>query len=649
MVDTVVENYPVAQGSLTVFDNGDYILYEGDPSLPDSRSTYFRRGTGPRTLENQAARLIAERSSPASTARGTIERGIGPAERGVRSAWPDIVHGDPVYVFARPPRGPRSPGGASAGGPSHSPSLGVANAQERDPTRRSGPTTRSTRGRPEATTMRQLTPEQRGVGSAQVTPQSEPRFLQPPRRQHDTPARRFASRRLSQRDIERMDSRTTPSEAEIAASELGRMAAHIDRLAMRFSGLNTTSVLELFNTLSTLDAPGATGERLGTSSEFFSLLEENLIVFDEDLQRYRANLRATPEFAAIREDPWLFKRFGAALGDEAEALDNGEALELALIAVTAVLANLGVIGRAIGIGVGRAARGVRRTARRLRRRPRAEAIAPAPPGPRGSGRGGRSTSDVDRGLSENVQPGAPSAATRSNPPRPSGNGGDGNDPTGNRVGSRRELDRRSRGEGSIRGTRRLPSDPVTARGEAANADAFARRGHDVINIPESTADWEALIRTRPEGLRGSEGQRGMRGSNTQEGASWTRREVEQLRNDIRVARRRDRLPSHSNPDHLIDGLLWESKVLRPGSFNPRSAYQDVLNNAGRQARRFAINIGDVVENGVQRRAADLIVELREWIRSNSTPAQLRHGLFGAEVDEVVFIQSGRIYPVYSRR
>jgi RHS repeat-associated protein len=135
--------------------------------------------------------------------------------------------------------------------------------------------------------------------------------------------------------IDQMDRSNTPSEQEIAVTELGRRAAHVDRLAMQFSGQNRTSILDA---LETLDNPEhGTHERLADALSFLALYEQGLIIYDENLQRFRANFRAQPGFELISSDEWLFTRFSAAFTDEARRLDTAEEIELGLITVFAVV------------------------------------------------------------------------------------------------------------------------------------------------------------------------------------------------------------------------------------------------------------------------------------------------------------------------
>ncbi|MEO1244839.1 MAG: hypothetical protein AAFX56_04060 [Pseudomonadota bacterium] len=250
---------------------------------------------------------------------------------------------------------------------------------------------------------------------------------------------------------------------------------------------------------------------------------------------------------------------------------------------------------------------------------------------------------ADRGLAPALAEVAPAAGESVT----GGSGSGGGAPRPPREPSGRRRRRRRRREGSIRGTRRM------SPGEERISDAFARQGRDVFNIPEAAEDWQDLTRTRPGHTRGRQGQRGeLRGGEPgRDGASMTRRERDRYRRAIRDARRRDRLPQDSttNPDHLIDGRIWDSKVLDRGSFSPQSVDSNIFSSVTRgQARRFAIDVQNVIENGAQVGARTLIRRYREWIRQHRTAAELRHGPFGAGVHEVVFVQNGRIFVVYRR-
>jgi hypothetical protein len=146
--------------------------------------------------------------------------------------------------------------------------------------------------------------------------------------------------------VEEQDRHNVPPPQERAATRLGRTAAQLDRLALRFSPYNLTSLLPLFDTL--VDPEGSHGERLDYGLQFLTHLQEGLIVWDRRIGRYRANLRSTPEFQAMWADSWLRLRFQAAFLDEQESLDNAELLDLALIAGPGIVAAL--TGVATGLG-----------------------------------------------------------------------------------------------------------------------------------------------------------------------------------------------------------------------------------------------------------------------------------------------------------
>ena len=152
--------------------------------------------------------------------------------------------------------------------------------------------------------------------------------------------------RLTQQHIDRMDLSNWPSEQELAATQLGRTVAHVDRLARRYSFLNSTSILALLQT-DISDDDADFGRRLGEGLQFISLLQSGLIVLDESLGRYRANLRITPEFQSVWQDDWLRTRFTVAFNDEAQDLDDEEAISYLIIAATAIFATLSLAGRGL--------------------------------------------------------------------------------------------------------------------------------------------------------------------------------------------------------------------------------------------------------------------------------------------------------------
>ncbi len=146
-------------------------------------------------------------------------------------------------------------------------------------------------------------------------------------------------RHLTQDVIDREDQSNAPSEREQSATMLGRQAAHVDRLAMQFSGPNLTSILTFLNTIDDLENNRA--EVIEDALRFLHLLEEGIITYDNDLQRYRANFRNQAAFEFVQDDPWLFQRFSVAYLDEARELDNYEIIEVGIIAFPAILGAFG--------------------------------------------------------------------------------------------------------------------------------------------------------------------------------------------------------------------------------------------------------------------------------------------------------------------
>jgi hypothetical protein len=159
---------------------------------------------------------------------------------------------------------------------------------------------------------------------------------------------RLLARHPLQDWVDEQDRHNVPPGQERAATQLGRSAAQLDRLALRFSPWTRTSLLTL---LDTLDDPEATHrERLEDVLLFLAHLQEGLIVWDRGLGRYRGNLRSTPEFQAMWADSWLRLRFQAAFVDEQESLDNAEELQLALIAGPIIIGALTGVARGLGLG-----------------------------------------------------------------------------------------------------------------------------------------------------------------------------------------------------------------------------------------------------------------------------------------------------------
>jgi hypothetical protein len=95
----IIHHKETHDGSLTIFENGDYILVQGDPDRTDSLSTYYQAGQGPERMRHvvdrevqRHHRLLALRQSR-GTSRDLPKRPhrAGPPRRPVRtpqgSAW----------------------------------------------------------------------------------------------------------------------------------------------------------------------------------------------------------------------------------------------------------------------------------------------------------------------------------------------------------------------------------------------------------------------------------------------------------------------------------------------------------------------------------------------------------------------------------
>lgn len=196
--------------------------------------------------------------------------------------------------------------------------------------------------------------------------------------------------------------------------------------------------------------------------------------------------------------------------------------------------------------------------------------------------------------------------------------------------------------GELRGRRRSryrgPEQPVTGRidsvirseglvqdaspGELMAAEALGRTGREVILLPETEAGWTQLAFQ----------------------TGWSRDRRDSLRRQLAEAIRRDRLSSSRDPDLLINGRVWDvlaPSTLRGGNTLDERALTSIVQGIwskgqSRQTRRVAYVVDGYSEGLPEIRSA-----LSRHLGSTPSP-------FGANIDEVVLIQQGRLIEIYSR-
>ena len=167
----------------------------------------------------------------------------------------------------------------------------------------------------------------------------------------------MAAGRMPATLIDELDLRDNPSAREVAATELGRRAALIDRIARGQTIGTLTSLLRTYNFLTSNPDYLSGMDSRYEAAQILNLFEAKLIVWDPGLGRYRANIRQQPEFSVIARDRDLAYRFSTAFAEKDDELDNGELFDISLISVPVILDLLGVVAASIPSAARRLLRG----------------------------------------------------------------------------------------------------------------------------------------------------------------------------------------------------------------------------------------------------------------------------------------------------